>query len=174
MLANVNINIVINNNNSYEDDPNLKVNIDRICNQSDVPAIKFLGVYLDPKLNLKTLYYSLIHSHLVYAIHIWSSALNSTLNCLVKLQKKAIRVINHAPYNCHTEPLFKQCEILPLMYLVKFFKILFMYDYTQKLLPKSFENLWITNANRRNINPNYDRILRDDYLLYTVCTPIQT
>jgi hypothetical protein len=41
-----------------------------------------------------------------------------------------------------------------------------MFDYTQNLLPKSFENLWITNASRRNINPNYDRILRDDDLLY--------
>jgi hypothetical protein len=200
MFENANFNIVINNNNPQEDDPGLKVNIDRISSQSDVPAIKFLGVYLDPKLNfkyhvsqiankisrslyviqaaknlltkkaLKTLYYSLIHSHLVYAIHVWSSAPTSTLNCLVKLQKKAIRIINHAPYNCHTKPLFKQCEILPLMYLVKFFKILFMYDYTQKLLPKSFENLWLTNANRRNINPNYDRILRDDDLLYVPLT----
>jgi hypothetical protein len=53
MLANANFNIAINNNNPQEDDPSLKVNIDRISNQSDVPAIKFLGVYFphkkDPK-----------------------------------------------------------------------------------------------------------------------------
>jgi hypothetical protein len=196
-LADYNINIVINNNNSNEDDPNLKIKIERISNNMDVPAIKFLGVYLDPKLNfkyniskiaskisrslyviqaaknflslkaLKTLYFSLIHSHLVYAVHIWSCAPDSTLNSIVKLQKKAIRIINNAPYNCHTEPLFKKCEILPFMYLVKYFKILFMYDYSHNLLPKSFDNLWVSNAVRRNINQNnYDRILRDDDSLY--------
>jgi Reverse transcriptase (RNA-dependent DNA polymerase) len=193
LLANQDVNIVINNNNFGENEPNLKFNIERICNLSEVPAIKFLGVSLDPKLNfklhisniankisrslyviqsakhvltpkaLKCLYYSLVHSHLVYAIHIWSSAPNSVLNRLEKLQKKAIRIINGAPYNCHTEPLFKSCEILPLKYLVKFFKILFMYDYTNNLLPISFENTWNSNANRRNETV---RTLRDDDQLY--------
>jgi hypothetical protein len=44
---------------------------------------------------------------------------------------------------------------------------LFMYDYSHNLLPKSFDNLWVSNAVRRNINQNnYDRILRDDDSLY--------
>jgi hypothetical protein len=57
-----------------------------------------------------------------------SAASNSTLKCLEKLQEKAIRIINLAPYNCHTEPLFKKCEILSLKCLIKFFKISFMYE----------------------------------------------
>jgi hypothetical protein len=84
------------------------------------------------------------------------------------MQKKAIRIINGAPYNSHTEPLFKNNSILPVDLLVKYFKLLFMYDYCHNLLPLSFKNLWPTNAERRNQeNPAYNnRILRDDNLLH--------
>jgi hypothetical protein len=55
---------------------------------------------------LKALYYSLIHSHLLYCIQIWSSASPSTYSDLVKKQKYAICLIHNAAYNSHTENLF--------------------------------------------------------------------
>jgi hypothetical protein len=198
LLSDLDINIFINSNNENEDFANLKVKIERINCNSTEPAIKFLGVYLDPKLNfkyhvtkmcnkiasslyainmvknllssraLKSLYFALVHSHLIYGIHVWSAAPSHVINPLVKMQKKAIRIINGAPYNSHTEPLFKNNSILPVDLLVKYFKLLFMYDYCHNLLPLSFRNLWPTNAERRNQeNPAYnDRILRDDNLLH--------
>ena len=56
---------------------------------------------------LKSLYYALIHSHLLYGIQIWGGAANKYVNEIVLLQKKAIRIICNAKYNSHTEPLFK-------------------------------------------------------------------
>jgi hypothetical protein len=41
-----------------------------------------------------------------------------------------------------------------------------MYDFHNKLLPNSFENLWFTNESRRNFNNETERNLRDDNLLY--------
>ena len=38
-------------------------------------------------------------------------------------QKNAIRILNSAKYNAHTEPLFKSCDILPLNSLIEFFQI---------------------------------------------------
>jgi hypothetical protein len=51
------------------------------------------------------------------------------------------------------------------MYLIQYFKILFMFDYENGHLPVSFHNMWSTNATRRNlVNPNLQRNLRDDHL----------
>ena len=56
---------------------------------------------------LKSLYFALVHSHLVYGIQIWSVAPQKSLNQLNIFQKKCIRIITQSKYNSHTEPLFK-------------------------------------------------------------------
>ncbi len=100
-------------------------------------------------LAMKALYYSLIHSHLIYCTHIWSCASSSVINILEKKQKAAIRLIHNAPYNAHTESLFKSSAISPLNYLIEFFKIQFMHQFINNHLPFSFVNTWTTNAARR-------------------------
>ncbi len=67
---------------------------------------------------LKALYYSLIHSHLIYCTYIWSCAPISAINDLGRKEKAAIRLIHNAPYNEHTEGLFKSSVIWPLNYLI--------------------------------------------------------
>jgi len=151
----------------------------RIDIKSTVPAVRYLGVYFDPQLNFKyhiqtivakiskmlyfyrqskhiltqkakkSLYYSSIHSHLIFGIIIWSCTAESNLNSLIIKQKMAIRILNNAPYNSHTEPLFKASEILPLNMLIEFFKIQFMQKFTQGFLPVSFNDVWVTNRIRR-------------------------
>ena len=109
----------------------------RIGNNCDEKAAKFLGILIDenliwkyhlshinkkvsralfslkqikyflPKQCLKTLYYSLIHSHLSYGILVWGNASQPALRQTTLLQKRAIRLINNAKYNSHTDPLFR-------------------------------------------------------------------
>ena len=43
----------------------------------------------------KNIYYSLLYSHLVYAIQVWGSACSSEINKILVLQKRAIRIITH-------------------------------------------------------------------------------
>ncbi len=163
-------------------------------NDTKEQSIKFLGVHLDPFLtfkhhisilnsklstglyfirsvrnilnekSLKYLYYALIHSHLIYAIHVYSCVPDSSLNGLLKKQKNAIRVISNNKYNAHTEPIFKNLRILPFFYLVKFFKLQFMHDFKQNFLPSSFEGTWITNRIRREGQAEIE--LRNDDQLY--------
>ena len=177
--------VVINFNNSNEDDPN-KIFPMTCVNTSSVPAIRFLGIYFDPQLNfkhhvqlllnklsralyflrstkniltskaLKSIYYSLFHSHLIYGIHVWSCTTQSILNPLFIKQKMAIRLISNARYNDHTEPLFKSSEILPFNSLCDFFKLQFMQNFSQGFLPSSFSNTWITNAIRRADQPQIE------------------
>jgi hypothetical protein len=90
---------------------------------------------------LTTLYYSLIHSHLIFAIHIWSCTSMNIQNELAIKQKIAIRIIHNSPYNAHTESLFKTSKILTLKYLAELFKLQFMHQYTFNNLPISFTNV---------------------------------
>ena len=144
VVRNKDVNLYINMHNLGEYNPNLIAPINRITCNLMCPAVKFLGILFDPELNfkqhiksilsktskalyilrtvknilsekaLKTLYYSLIHCHLVYGIHVWSSSSPSNLNGLVKMQKNAIRIMTDSNYNAHTLPLFKKMVILPL------------------------------------------------------------
>ena len=104
-------------------------------------SIKYLGVHIDDKLawkahisyltnkinnsigvvckirrhlnrrSLLTIYYSLVHSNLVYCQEIWGTAFKTTLLPLIRAQKKILRVICRAPYQAHSEPLFQELGI---------------------------------------------------------------
>ena len=83
----------------------------------------------------------------------WSCTAKCNLEGVIRIQKKAIRIISGSRYNAHTANLFKQLEILPLEQLILFTKLNFMYDYLNEKLPKSFANTWNRNndLNRRTI-----------------------
>ena len=61
-----------------------------------------------PKICLKFIYLSLIHSHLNYGILLWGFELRK----LSLLQKKAIRLVTNSHFLAHTIPLFKKENIL--------------------------------------------------------------
>ena len=45
---------------------------------------------------MKSLYYSLIYPHLLYAIEVWGSADTSALNSLLVLQKRIVRLLSNS------------------------------------------------------------------------------
>jgi hypothetical protein len=71
--------------------------------------------------NLKSLYYSLFHCLVIYAIQIWSCTARSNFKDIVIKQKKAVRIVADAAFNAHAEPLFKKLYILPSKNLILFF-----------------------------------------------------
>lgn len=178
------INLVIDENDpdctNYNND--LVKKLDYVNNSSEIPAIKFLGIYFDPTLNFKyhidqlslklskalfilrrskklldkksmlSLYYSLFHCNLVYGILIYSTATPSNLTPIITKQKMAIRCIMNSKYNAHTAPMFKELNILPFNLLIKYFQLQFMHNYKMNYLPRSFLNMWETN---QEFNDNY-------------------
>jgi len=173
-------NIVINYNTLHGEQDPAKIFKMNFINNSSTPYAKFLGVLIDPKLSfkqhilhitkkvssslyflrgakhilnqkaLKFLYYALFHSHLIYACQLWSCSFESLLKPIVIKQKIAIRLLSNAKYNSHTEPLFKALNILPFAQLCQFFKLQFMQQFTQKLLPVALQSMWISNNERRS------------------------
>ena len=105
------------------------------------------------KKSLLSLYYALIHPHLLYCINILSCTSKSNLLLIQKMQKKAIRIITKAKINEHTSPLFKLCKILPFEQLCLQAKLLFMHSIHYNYAPHSFSNTFPTNQ-IRNIEHN--------------------
>ena len=77
------------------------------CNGILYKLNKFLPYHI-----LKSLYFTLFHPYILYAIEIWHGASQTQIQSVQILQKKAIRAINLLPYNCHTESYFKAAHIL--------------------------------------------------------------
>ncbi len=89
-------------------------------------------------LNAKVLIYnSLILSHLNFCILAWGYQ----CDCIVKLQKKIVRIISLSKYNAHTEPIFKILKLLKVYDILKLQELKFYYKYKNNKLPYYLQNL---------------------------------
>jgi Reverse transcriptase (RNA-dependent DNA polymerase) len=95
-----------------------------------------------PKNALRMLYFATVHSHLTYCPIILSIASKTSLNKLIIMQKKAIRIISGVNTREHTAPLFLHYHILPFNLIVKYAKLILMHSVKFNLCPKSFFNVF--------------------------------
>jgi hypothetical protein len=58
------------------------------------------------------------------------------------MQKKALRIISGISYYEHTAPLFLDNVILPLEYIIKYAKLMFMHSVKFNFCPKSFRDVF--------------------------------
>ena len=85
------------------------------------------------------LYHGIFSSHLNYACQIWGLFDNKYIDRIFKIQKNALRIIfTKSGFNAHTNPLFKELKILKLEDHNTLLNCLFVHDYFNKRLPKSF------------------------------------
>lgn len=70
--------------------------------------------------SLKLIYFSLVHSTLLYGIELWGAANKTTLQPLIVAQKKLIRIISFKPHFTTTPPLFINAQIRPLIEEITF------------------------------------------------------
>ena len=94
-----------------------------------------------PLNELKSLYHGIFSSHLNYACQIWGLSDNKYIDRIFKIQKNALRIITKSGFNAHTNPLFKELNILKLKIILHFLiASLFMI-----ILIKDYQNLLITH-----------------------------
>jgi hypothetical protein len=102
---------------------------------------------------LKTLYYSLIHSHLSYCTPILNCVNNSNIQTIYKIQKKAIRTITRNSYLAHTNPIFVEHKILPFPKLTVYSVLKLMHSVIYGYCPHSLRHLFQRNE-QRDLNQN--------------------
>ena len=147
-----------------------------------VESTKFLGVVIDQHLNfqqhinyikskisralgilykarkifgkqtLLTLYNSFVQPHFMYCIGVWGKAPRSYLDPLVKLQKRAIRVISGAKYFAHTLPIFRELHVLNLTNIYVYNILLVMYKHHHRSLPTIFNTFFTRNDEVHSYN----------------------
>ena len=116
--------------------------------------ISKLKPFLKDKL-IRTIYFSVVYSHLYYGIQAWGSADPTTLNKLVILQNKAVRILSGKQYFQiygqepgplpSSEPLYKKLEILKIHDIYELSISNFVYSTLTFDSPAIFDN-WFQYA----------------------------
>ena len=145
-------------------------------NLIQVDNTKFLGLYIDKDLTWKThinylckilsrntgvlnrlkdyfpthilqsLYQTLISPHLNYGILAWGNSSKSLLDSLLRIQKRAIRIINKVGFRSHTNDLFVQNKLLKISELFDYNLGVFMYNLSAGQLPETFFHIFRRNS----------------------------
>jgi hypothetical protein len=107
---------------------------------------------MDPKL-LKNIYYCLVYSHVSYGIHAWGSACSKEIEKILKLQKKAARILTGKQYFQiygepasplpSAEPLFKELKILMFKDIFALNVVKFVFKTLRNESPAIFSD-WFT------------------------------
>ena len=94
---------------------------------------------------MKNVYYSLIYSHIIYAIEVWGSAFNRELDIILSLQKRALRLLtDNDPFPIIPGPLSPSN---PIFYKLETMKVMDIYRYqVSKFVFKSINSLAAKNV----------------------------
>ena len=93
------------------------------------------------------LYYTSVHSNLMYIILVWGNTFLFYLTKLSKLQHKAIRVATGKNWNDSANPLYQKLNILPLVSLLNFEISKFVNEQEKSKLPVSFSSYFTLTKN---------------------------
>ena len=114
---------------------------------------------------LLSLYNSLIMPYLTYCIHVWGKAYDTHLSHLMLLQNKVVRIIAGVSPRTHAEPLYADLNIMPLKKLYLYTVGLFMYKFSNDMLPEIFDDMFT------HVNTIHDRNTRQSIkktFVYTI------
>jgi len=137
-------------------DKNLKWNfhVDAVAKK----VCKTLGIMnrlkrLLPKHALLNIYNALILSYLNYGLINWGHKADR----LLKLQKRAVRIITNSPYNAHSNNLFKQLNLLKVRDLCALHDYKFCYKMYNSMLPDYFQNDMLNRLNENSSHIHFTR-----------------
>ena len=112
-------------------------------------ALRFLKSLL-PTYVLRTVYFSLIESHITYGISVWGNSYNYVLKPIIIQQKKAVRLLAKKPYNYPTGDLFINYKVLNVRKLYNLYTGKLMYRWITGQTPKALNNIFVANNNVHN------------------------
>ena len=124
-----------------------KPHIEKICKtiSRSIGILYKIRPFVNIKI-LKTLYYSLIYPHLIYAIEVWGSADSTHMNHIIILQKRIVRMIKQLDKRQSdfalppADPLFLSMGFLKVHDLFKLKLATFTYKSLNKQNPINFHS----------------------------------
>ena len=110
--------------------------------------------YLLNKKQLILLYNALILPYITYCLVIWGSNYESTLQPVILLQKRAIRLIAGVGRMAHTSPLFRELKMLKVVDLLRHQLLIVLHDFLMGQLPHPIANRFSMYQPTRNTRTN--------------------
>ena len=97
------------------------------------------------KESLLTLYNCFIYPYIIYCIEVWGAASLKNLMSVLRLQKRAVRLITSSSFRAHSEPLFLSLQVLSV-FDVYFFRLsIIVFRYENNLLPDCANSMFTKN-----------------------------
>ena len=124
-----------------------KLNFEMHIKQLESKISRSIGImtklrHVLPAKALCTLYYSVIHPHLLYGITIWGTTFKSCLKRLSSLQNRAIKQIVDCHWQSNANPCYAQLNILKLNNLYTHEIAKLMFKYAHKTTPIAFSSFF--------------------------------
>ena len=91
-----------------------------------------------PKSLLKTVYFSLFNSHLIYACQIWGQSKTKLFQKIEKLQDEAIRIISFLPKGASVKEAYSTLKILKIRDFISLQNALLVKDVFEEKFPSPF------------------------------------
>ena len=144
--------------------------------------IKYVGIHLDETLNgtfhcgtlmkklkrangmlckarhfitnddLKTLYFAIFSSHLIYGCQIWGQVTSVFNQKISKLQNRALRIISFLDFRADRNPLYNNLKILKLKDQIVLQNCLFVYDALSNASPICFQEYFTQTREIHSLN----------------------
>jgi len=139
------------------------VHIDKISNKIS----KTIGVisrirYKFDSTTLLMLYNIMVLPYLNYCCIVWGANYFGRLECLLKLQKRMIRIITGLKKRDHTSQIFKSLNVLKVTEINVLQTSLFMYKLYNRLLPENFSSFLCLN---NDLHEHYTRSQKNFHLI---------
>ena len=112
---------------------------------------------------MKDVYYSLIYSHIIYAIELWGSTFKTELNKILILQKRALRLMTFSDLYpdtpgplCPSNSIFSKLNMLKVSDIHKYQVLKFVFKSINMLAPEQFHDWFQLNheSNRYKTRSN--------------------
>ena len=87
---------------------------------------------------LISIYYSLVYSHLIYGCSLWGNNYDSPLSQLIRLQNKAVRIMNDTPLRDPITPYYANSGLQKFCDIVKLYTCLIFYEHLSESKPCNF------------------------------------
>ena len=115
------------------------------------------------EITIKDLYYAFIlhTSYFNYCIDVWGSTCSTYFTPLVKLQKRAMRIMAGASAKAHTQELFRRFNIVQLdkYRLYKYSIYIFLYKLVNQLHPLSVQSAFAVNNSVHHYSTRHSEFL---------------
>ena len=111
---------------------------------------KALGILYKAKTWVKhdtmlTLYKCFIYPYIMYCIDVWGGTSKKNLLSILKLQKRAIRLITSSPYRSESAPLFQSLQILSVFQVYVFKLSVLMFKFVNGDVIESIKDMFSIN-----------------------------